>query len=204
VSDDGSFGQLMAGLRDQDGEAARQLFNRFAGRLIGLARARLDQVVRAKVGAEDVVQSVFKSFFRCHADGQFDVRSWDALWSLLVVITARKCGRQLRRFRGAGRDVRREVPAPASSDDSAAGWEALARDPSPEEAAVLAETLERLMRGLKERERQVLELRLQGYTVPEISARVGRTEFTVQGILTRVRQRLEPLCAGGGPGDEGS
>ena len=204
MSDEGSFDRLMAGLRGRDGEAARQLFNRFAGRLIGLARARLDQRVRAKVGPEDVVQSAFKSFFRCQADGQFDVQSWDALWSLLVVITARKCGRQLRRFHGAGRDVRREVPAPASSDDSAPGWEALARDPSPEEAAVLAETLERLMGGLKERERQVLELRLQGYTVPEISSRVGRTEFTVQGILKRVRRRLEPLCADDGPGGERS
>jgi RNA polymerase sigma-70 factor (ECF subfamily) len=192
VSDASSFDDLMAGLRDRDGEAARQLFNRFAGRLIGLARMRLDHVIRAKVGAEDVVQSVFKSFFRCHADGQFDVQGWDALWSLLVVITARKCGRQLRRYHGAARDVRREDPALESADGSASGWEALAHDPSPEEAAVLAETLERLMRDLKERERQVLELRLQGYTVPEISSRVGRTEYTVQGILKRVRQRLEP------------
>jgi RNA polymerase sigma-70 factor (ECF subfamily) len=193
VADDGSFDRLMAGLRDRDGDAARQLFHRFAGRLLGLARTRLDRVLRAKVGAEDVVQSVFKSFFRAHADGRFDVRDWDALWALLVVITARKCGRQLRYFRRAGRDVAREAPPPANADDSAPGWEALARDPSPEEAAVLAETLERLMRGLTERERQVLELRLQGYTVPEIGARVGRTEYTVQGILKRVRQRLEPL-----------
>jgi RNA polymerase sigma-70 factor (ECF subfamily) len=192
VADGGSFDQLMAGLRDRDGDAARQLFNRFAGRLVGLARARLDRVLRAKVGPDDVVQSVFKSFFRGQADGRFDVQDWDALWSLLVVITARKCGRQLRYFRRAGRDVAREA-APAAADGSAPGWEALARDPSPEEAAVLAETLERLMRGLTERERQVLELRLQGYTVPEISSRVGRTEYTVQGILKRVRQRLEPL-----------
>jgi RNA polymerase sigma-70 factor (ECF subfamily) len=195
VSDAGSFDALLAGLRDRDAEAARRLFNRFAGRLLGLARARLGRVVRAKVGAEDVVQSVFKSFFRRHADGQFDLHDWDGLWSLLVVITARKCGRQLRYFHRAGRDVRREAPAPGTDDGAAAGWEALARDPSPEEAAVLAETLERLLRGLKERERQVLELRLQGYTVPEISDRVGRTEYTVQGILKRVRQRLEPLCA---------
>jgi RNA polymerase sigma-70 factor (ECF subfamily) len=187
VSQDSSFAEMMEGLRARDGEAARQVFERFAGRLIGLARARLDRQLRAKVGPEDVVQSVFKSFFRCHADGQLDLAGWDGLWSLLVVITLRKCGRQLRRFRGAGRDVRREVP-PAD------GWEALAREPSAEEAAVLAETLEQIMGGLKERERQVLELRLQGYSVPEISARVGRTEYTVQGILKRVRQKLEPLA----------
>jgi RNA polymerase sigma-70 factor (ECF subfamily) len=199
VPQDDSFDDLMDRLRARDGEAARQVFNRFAGRLVGLARARLDPTVRSKVGPEDVVQSAFRSFFRCHADGQFDVRGWDELWSLLVVITARKCGRQLRRFRGPGRDVRKELPAPGGSDEAAPGWEALARDPSPEEAAVLAETLEQVMRGLKERERQVLELRLQGYTVPEISSRVGRTEYTVEGILKRLRQRLRPLCDGSGP-----
>jgi RNA polymerase sigma-70 factor, ECF subfamily len=193
---DNSFDELMGRLRARDGEAAREVFNRFAGRLIGLARTRLDRTLRAKVGAEDVVQSVFKSFFRCHADGQFDLRDWDGLWSLLVVITARKCGRQIRRFHRAGRDVRKEMPAPDDSD--AHGCEALARDPSPEEAAVLTETLEQVMRGLQERERQVLELRLQGWTVPEISARVGRTEYTVEGILRRLRQKLRPLCEGDG------
>jgi RNA polymerase sigma-70 factor (ECF subfamily) len=193
VSADQSFDELMTRLRARDGEAAREVFNRFAGRLIGLARARLHRALRAKVGAEDVVQSVFKSFFRCHADGQFDLRDWDGLWSLLVVITARKCGRQLRRFHQAGRDVRKERPAPEGSD-APHGFEALARDPSPEEAAVLTETLEQVMRGLEERERQVLELRLQGYTVPEIGARLGRTEYTVEGILRRLRQKLRPLC----------
>jgi RNA polymerase sigma-70 factor (ECF subfamily) len=198
VAADNSFDELMDRLRARDGEAARQVFTRFAGRLIGLAHTRLDRTIRAKVGAEDVVQSVFKSFFRCHADGQFDLHDWDGLWSLLVVITARKCGRQLRRFHRAGRDVRKEMPVPDGSD-AAHGFEALARDPSPEEAAVLAETLEQVMRGLQERERQVLELRLQGCTVPEISARVGRTEYTVEGILRRLRQRLRPLCEGDGP-----
>lgn len=193
MDEEGSFDDLMARLQNRDGEAAREVFNRFAGRLIGLARARLDRMIRAKVGAEDVVQSAFRSFFRCHADGQFDVRDWDGLWSLLVVITARKCGRQLRRYRSAGRDVRKEVPALDEAEGPAAGLEALAHDPSPEEAAVLAETLEQLMGALKERERQVVELRLQGYTVPEISQRVGRTEYTVEGILKRVRQRIEPL-----------
>jgi RNA polymerase sigma-70 factor (ECF subfamily) len=177
-------------LRDHDGEAARQVFNRFAGRLIGLARGRLDRALLAKVGPEDVVQSAFRSFFRGQADGRFDARDWDELWSLLVVLTARKCGRQLRRFRTEARDVRKEVAAP----DDSAPLQALAREPSPEEAAMLAETLEQLLSSLRDRERQVLELRLLGFTVPEISLRVGRSEYTVEGILKRLRLRLKPLC----------
>ena len=49
------------------------------------------------------------------------------------------------------------------------------------------------MRGLDDRERNVLELRLQGYTVREIAAQVGRTEHTVDGVLKRIRRRLQRL-----------
>ena len=117
---------------------------------------------------------------------------WDSLWGLLVVITVRKCGREVRRFHGPERDVRRDAARP-NTEDTPSSWEPVARDPTPAEAAMLAETLEEFMRGLKERERQILELRLQGYTVPEISTTVGRTEYTVEGVLKQVRKRLKSL-----------
>jgi RNA polymerase sigma-70 factor (ECF subfamily) len=177
----------MGQLRGGDDAAARRLLARFAGRLIGLAQRRLDRKVRPKVEAEDVVQSAFRSFFLGHADGRFDLGGWDGLWGLLVCITLRKCARTNRRFRGPCRDVRREE---GEGDD---GWAGLSREPTAEEAAVLAETLERILRGLPEREKPVCQLRLQGYTVPEISERVGLTEYTIQGILKKVRKRLQGL-----------
>ena len=80
------------------------------------------------------------------------------------------------------------------NDDSAtAGWETIAREPTPLEAATLAETVEQLMGDLSPREREVLQLRLEGYTVPEISARIGRTEFTIEGILKKIRKTLRRL-----------
>jgi RNA polymerase sigma-70 factor (ECF subfamily) len=190
---DDSFADLMARLRSADPDAARDVFHRFADRLIGLAHRRLGRKVLPKVGAEDVVQSAFKSFFVRYSEGQFELGNWDGLWGLLVTITLRKCWRQARRFHGPVHDVDREAgPAPAGEtvDD---GWEGLSREPTPEEAATLAETVEQLLGGLGERERQVCELRLEGYTVPEISERVGRTEFTVEGILKKIRRSLRRL-----------
>ncbi len=72
-------------------------------------------------------------------------------------------------------------------------FEASDREPTPAEAALLAETLEQLMRELTPREQEILALRLQGYDSADISARVGRTERTVQRLLQRVRQRLEQM-----------
>ena len=86
-----SFDDLMAQLRDGRNEAAAQVFQRFANRLIVLARKQLDSKILQKVDPEDVMQSVFRSFFLRQMEDQFDVRDWDNLWSLLAMITVRKC-----------------------------------------------------------------------------------------------------------------
>jgi RNA polymerase sigma-70 factor (ECF subfamily) len=187
-----SFDDLMARLGAGDEAAAAEVFDRFAQRLRALARSRLDRLLRPKLDAEDVLQSVYRSFFRRHAEGQYELEGWDSLWGMLTVITLRKCGRRLRYFRSACRNVQREVVLPAGDEGRA---EAVGHDPTPSEAVRLAETLEQVMRDLTERERSILALSLQGYTTAEISDQVGRTERTVQRVLQRVRRRLEQMNA---------
>jgi RNA polymerase sigma-70 factor (ECF subfamily) len=190
MAPESSFADLMARLRAGDQDAARQVFQRFADRLIGLAHSRLDPLIRRKTDPEDVVLSVFKSFFQRWAAGQFDVGNWDSLWGLLVCITLRKCGREVKYFHRPGRDVRKETALPPAGDEASGGWEALASEPTPAEAAMLADTVEQFLAGLGERERQIVRLRLEDYTVPEISAQVGLTEYTVKGVLKKVRKHL--------------
>ena len=48
--------------------------------LIGLARSHLGGVIRQKVDPEDVVQSVFRSFFQRNAQGNWNLDDWDSLW----------------------------------------------------------------------------------------------------------------------------
>ena len=173
-----------------DDDAAREVFRRYAGRLIQLARARLDRQTRQKVDPEDVVQSVFRSFFTRQAEGRFDLASWDDLWSLLVVITVRKCRRQAVALRAGRRDVRRELHA-SQLPEPEAFLEAAGAEPTPEEVVSLVETVERLLSGASAVERQVLMLRLQGYTPAEISREVGGiSERKVYRVLAQARKRL--------------
>jgi RNA polymerase sigma-70 factor (ECF subfamily) len=186
-----AFDDLMARLRAGDEAAASLLFHRFASRLIGLARARLDPLVRQKVDPEDVVQSVFKSFFLRHAAGQWDLGGWDGLWALLTVLTVRKCGRRAEYHRAGRRDVRREVAGGEEEDETFADCAAMAREPSPEEAVVLAETVQRLLAPLASRDRHIVTATLQGCQAAEVAEQVGCTQRTVHRVLQRVRARLQ-------------
>jgi len=184
---------LLARLRAGDEQAAAEVFDRFARRLVGLARLKLGQSLRGKEDPEDAVQSALKSFFPRYAAGQFELASWDDLWGLLARMTAHKCGDRLERFQAARRDVRREATAPAG-DDSNRSWEFLARDPTPIQALILAELVEELHRSLGERDRGILALHLQGVEVAAISAELRCSERTVFRVLERIRRQLERLC----------
>ena len=180
-------GQLQAGEQG----AAALVFKRFAHRLLGLAATRLAVLLRPKMDPEDVVQSVFRSFFARQSQGQFELHGWDEVWHVLLTITLRKCCNWAEHFHAACRDVRREVPLWADAEVGDPGWEALARDPGPAEAAELVETIEELLRRFDEREQSIVRLGLQGYPVVEISAQVGCSERKVYRVLQRVRAELE-------------
>lgn len=193
MSQDISFDDWMARLQAGDPDAALRVFNRFAERLIALARSRLDAKLRQKVDPEDVLQSAYKSFFVRQAQGQFHLESWDNLWSILTVITLRKCGKWADHFHAEKRDVGVEVGHPVGPDGSRFTWQAVADEPTPLEAAMLADTVELLLKDLEGREREMVVLSLQGEGIPEISVKVGRTRRTVQRVLKRIKEKLQEM-----------
>ena len=190
---DERFARLMARLRSGEDEAAREVFDRFAGRLVALARRRFNRLLSRKIDPEDVVQSAYKSFFVRVRAGKLDAGGWDGLWSLLTLITLRKCADRAGYFLADRRDVAREATAPDGADAPGDWLVALDRAPRPEEAVILAETVEHLFRDVSAHERPILELSLQGYTALEISIQLGRAERSVRRLRERIRKRLERL-----------
>jgi RNA polymerase sigma-70 factor (ECF subfamily) len=195
---DESFADLMARLKSGEDDAAREVFARFARRLVGLARSHLDARLARKVDPEDVVQSAYKSFFVRQRGGELEVGSWNGLWGLLTVITLRKCADKAAYFKAEKRDLTREEQTAGGDDENRpAPWQLVVdRDPKPEEAAVLAETVEALFPAAPDPdERAVLELSLQGYGTPEIGEKLGRAERSVRRMRERIRARLERMQA---------
>ena len=191
-----SFSDVMARLRAGDEAAAHEIFQRFVGKLVCLARRQLGAVLRRKVDPEEVVQSAYKSFFLRHGAGKLEVHDWDHLWGLLTVITLRKCFDRVEYHHAERRDVKREATAQPGTAGTEPWWEAVARDPAPEEATVLAETVEQLLRELDDDQRPVLEMSLQGYSTQEISERLGLPKRSVRRLRERLRKRLQRLQLG--------
>lgn len=170
-------------------DAARQLVDRYIDRLVALARQRLSHRLGSRVDPEDVVQSVFRTFFGRVKAGQFSINDQDDLCKLLVRITVHKVLRQVEFHQAAKRDSRQETEQGSRSQERLA--ELLDREPSPEATAAFIDQFTNFMSRMKEDERQVLEMRMQGYSNEEISAKLGIYDRKIRRIIERVRGLAE-------------
>jgi DNA-directed RNA polymerase specialized sigma24 family protein len=194
--DDGSVTRWIGDLKAGGDSAAQHLWERYFHRLVHLARARIRATRRASAAEdeEDAALSAFDSFCRGAARGRFpNLVDRDGLWRLLVIITLRKvmaqAGRQAARKRGSGRLVGESA---LIGDDTARGGgldRLVGNEPTPELAALVIDEYRRLRDGLESDSlRQVLDLRLQGYTCDEIAENLGCAERTVRRKLEVIRE----------------
>lgn len=172
-------------MRGGDNAASAEVFYRFVHRLLALAQGRIHPLLRSRLDPDDIVQSVFRTFFRRCAEGQFHLVTWDNVWQVLASITVRKCARKNRHLHG-------KIDLIDDANDAALRA-ACAREPTPEESAAFLDTLTELMRDLPERECAIFTLRLHGYGTQEISTELGCTVRKVQRVLQQIRRRLERM-----------
>ena len=137
-----------------------------------------------------MVQSVCRTFLRRNRQGQFELTNRDNLWRLLCAITVAKV-REKARFHGR---EKRSVAKERYLDDSRVGGQGVpATEPTPAEAAEFADEMQQLLSGLDEEEQQVVTMKLEQYTLPEIADRLGSSERTVRRIVKRVQEHLKRI-----------
>jgi RNA polymerase sigma-70 factor (ECF subfamily) len=192
---DDSFADLIHRLRQGDQDAARRVYDTFVRRLMGLARHRLSQPILRREDPEDIAQSAIASFFRRDRLKPFDLRSKNDLWALLAKITLRKCGHRVEYYLAACRDVNREASPGPGPDESSLEIQAIARDPTADEVAMFEDTVRHLLTGMEDRDREVVSLVLEGFSVPEIHARTQRSEYMIRKVIDKVRDRWERVGA---------
>lgn len=179
---------LLARCREGDADAQRVLYDRFASRLIQVAQRRIGARLGRRVDGDDVIQSVFRTFFRRARLGEYSPEDSSLLWGRLVRVTLNKTCDAARAQTAGKRDINAEDPG---------AWdqflvEAMGREPGPDQAAVLSEVLESLFVSLEKREYvAIIELTLQGFEKQEVAQQVGVSKRTVDRVLARSRAFLE-------------
>jgi RNA polymerase sigma factor (sigma-70 family) len=167
-----------------DPAAAEGLFRQYAEKLVRVAEQQLARKLLPRLDGEDVVQSVFRTFFRRCAEGQFHIDSSGQLWRLLVKITLLKARAKGRFHTAEQRDVGVE-----NAGDAWLGA-AAAHEPAPEDGAMLLDLMEALVHDLPPTYREILHQRLEGREVTEIAARLNLSRRTIQRALNLLQQRL--------------
>jgi RNA polymerase sigma-70 factor (ECF subfamily) len=180
---------LVAQLRDGDPRAV-EAFQGYADRLARLAEQHLSRKVAGRLDGEDVVQSVFRTFFRRCSQGEFQIDTSAQIWRLLVTLTLRKARAQARRHLAGKRDAAAEV------HEGGELAEAASQEPGPAEAAELVDQIEGLLRGLPDLYSEVLQRRLQGQAVADIAAALAVSRQTVYRALELLQRRAARAGAG--------
>lgn len=192
---------------------ADELDRRYRERLCRLVQREMNRRCSRREDPEDVVQSVFRTFCRRAADGEFQIDHSAALWSLLRRITLRKTQKHIERIRAARRDPAREEyvemndlpdPGPSAVQARLLGdvLETVLdgmRPPEPEimRLQLCGFTLEEIVRtildGLEPPYPEILQLRLQGHSERAIGAKVGCGREAARYRLERISERLGRL-----------
>lgn len=188
-SDSLSFRELIRATRNGDESAAERIVNEFTGPLVAMARRQIGERLAARVEAEDIVQSMYRSLFVRMRDGEYELGSGSDLWKLVVTMTLNKVRRKAKFHSTQKRGTQKEQRL-TSGDGQI---DPVGADPAPEDIVELVDTLQSFVSGVNPRERPILELRLQGLATNEIAQETGRAERSVRRILQNLRNDMERM-----------
>jgi RNA polymerase sigma factor (sigma-70 family) len=147
-------------------------------RLVQLARKRLQDLPGMANYDEDLALRSFYSVYRRVRDPArpLQLTGRDDLWRLLATRTISRAIDLIRRHRPG------EVPGACDPK------QLLTREPTPEEAAAMADECRRLLDLLEEPElRQIALWKVEGYTNEEIAARLDCVPRTIERKVSRIR-----------------
>lgn len=169
---------LIHAMRDGHASAVGPLLETYFDRLVHLARKRLQSLPGMATHDEDVALRSFHSLCRrvCDPVRPLTLDGRDDFWRLLATRTISRTIDLIRCYRPG------ETPGEGDLE------QLLSREPTPEEAAEVADECRRLLGLLDEPElRQIALWKVEGYTNEEIGALLDCVPRTVERKVRRIR-----------------
>jgi RNA polymerase sigma-70 factor (ECF subfamily) len=179
---DRSVDSFVRSLRAGDPGATKEVFDLYVDRLVAMARKRISLRLAGRIDPEDIVQSVFRTFFHRAKQGQFQFSAEDDICRILARITVHKTLRQVAHHQAGKRDAGRDAGGGDESQDLVVNL--LSKEPSPDEAMQLLDQMQFFLARLADEDRKILELRMLGFSTLEISKKLDITD-------RKIRRRME-------------
>ncbi len=174
-----------AGVREVSEDAAAQFYARYMEKLMSLVQRNLASRFSARVDPEDLVQSIFRSWFTGAKDGRFQPASKDEVWKLLSVVALNKVRNKVKFHDAQLRAVSR-TEADADVLNSVP-------EPTVEDATDFLDLVQTAGSRLDEMARRTLELTIEGKSVEEIARELGRTTKSVSRYKNKIGEVLQEL-----------
>jgi RNA polymerase sigma factor (sigma-70 family) len=184
ISDSSLVRRFQAG----DGDAATVLYKRYAQRLQRLAQRNTGSDLATRFDAEDVVQSVFRTFFRRVQKGFYDLPAGEELWRLLLVISLNKIRALAIHHRAQKRDVTSTL-----TPDRGTMSQVVDQDADDLAFRSLRLVVSEALGDLPEVQQRMILRRIDGCQVEEIATETGRSKRTVERVLQNFRDRLREI-----------
>lgn len=185
-------------LQQGNEQATERLWQEYFVKIVRLAKRRMNGLRLRAADEEDVALSAMNSFCRMAQNREEPIADSTELWKLLATIVRRKVNKERQRQYTAKRQEYRLAGESGASparngqaDDECAGLarHSGGREPSPELAAELAETWERIL-DLPDAEELVI-LKNDGYSNSEIAEKMGCSTRTIQRTLEKIRKEWD-------------
>ncbi len=185
-----SITQLLKSLRNGNEDAVSKLWDLYFSRLVGLARKQLGKNRCDVRDEEDLALSAFKSIFtgvkKNHISRDMDRES---LWKFMATVTLRKVYDFIAYRRRQKRNPTNQPGAiRVNIDDSDVKRFLVSSEINGELAIEFDEYFESLMSKLPKLElRQIVSLKLEGYSNREIAGQLGRGLSSIERKLKTIR-----------------
>lgn len=179
-----SFRELMNRVRDGSEDAAWELVNQYGEAIRRAVRRVLNERMRSKFDSLDFVQIVWNSLFRVRDKlDRFDRP--EELTAYLVAMAQNKVGMEVRRRLMTQKyNIRHEESL--DQHQAKGGSDIASQQPAPIDVAIARERWDRLLQDQPQHYRQIIHLRLQGYTYQSIAEAVHLDECTVRRFLKKL------------------
>lgn len=174
-----------------DSSAANGLWQHYFDRLVSSVRQRLYGQNRAVSDEEDIVLSVFESFYSAVQKGRFpDLCDRDDLWRLLLRMSARKVVDKRRHDQRQRRGGEVQIHSLDKKTDENHIIEAIGDEPTPQMVLMMQESVEKLFSHLGVGQlRDLAGAKLEGYSNAELAERFECSERTIERRLHLIREK---------------